>query len=1047
MSGFVDLGSEPGDGLAGRYTAASDRVTEFYVPLLQRAVRYDRAAGYFNSGGLAAAAQGLAHFVTTGGTMRLIVGAELTEADLDAITGGVAVDGVLADRLAGVLPASPEELADDIWGHRLEVLAWLCAQGRLEIRVALRRGSDGQFVAADESTTLFHDKYGVFTDGDGRKVAFSGSGNETKAGWLDNSESFDVYASWWADGMYWRSHGGGIEADFERLWAGEQIGSWATVPMATALREQLIGLAPAEPPVPKQPKPAPAEPVPPAPVGESEARAALDELLARMRATPGSGVATAGVVPLPHQAALMHRVLARWPRGHLFGDEVGLGKTIEVGLTIREALVRGHASRVLLLVPAAVLGQWQEELAEKLALWVPRWDGGMWHWPDKTTTPARDGNPWGASWPVTLASSHLARLERSRRLILASGRWDIVAVDEAHHARRRGGKPDGDPNMLLRLLQEMRRENLWDTLLMASATPMQMHPHELWDLVELFGMPDGWAEEPKFERYFDEVRRDEFAGRQWVFLGDMAHAHRQDVDGETDPTLDAEIRAKVTANRLAVTSFGKRDVKQAFGATVTDPTTRSYVDAWLLTNNPIRDRMIRNTRTTLRAYADAGILNETIPVRSVDDVFLTMDDDERAVYRRVRDYIRGNYNAALAAGGAKRRALGFIMTVYRRRLTSSFAAIEASLRRRLDRLEGRLDTAALLDDDDRNLFDELPDTDLGDAAVSLIGDEIAELRSFIDDIDKLTSDTKQDRLVKLLSESFNAGHRTVLVFTQYADTAHHLANQLDSRWVGQVLVYTGDGGRLRNPATGQWQPVKKKEAKDLFRAGDQVKILIGTESLAEGLNLQTCGRLINYDMPWNFTRVEQRIGRVDRIGGQPTVEVTNLFYERTVEASIYRTLVDTFGGFDFIIGDAQPVLGDIEAAIEKAAFTDDEDEDGTDPTELFPISQGLVGEIRERLTQARAEFDLGALNETRADTRAANGFPDVVTLEQLRDAVLAVPSIAKQLTENDPGVYRLDSGDQVTFDRDILADRAPDVRLLAPGDPLFDRVVGTHGGS
>ena len=80
MSGFVDLGSEPGDGLAGRYTAASDRVTEFYVPLLQRAVRYDRAAGYFNSGGLAAAAQGLAHFVTTGGTMRLIVGAELTEA-------------------------------------------------------------------------------------------------------------------------------------------------------------------------------------------------------------------------------------------------------------------------------------------------------------------------------------------------------------------------------------------------------------------------------------------------------------------------------------------------------------------------------------------------------------------------------------------------------------------------------------------------------------------------------------------------------------------------------------------------------------------------------------------------------------------------------------------------------------------------------------------------------------------------------------------------------------------------------------------------------
>lgn len=100
-------------------------------------------------------------------------------------------------------------------------------------------------------------------------------------------------------------------------------------------------------------------------------------------------------------------------------------------------------------------------------------------------------------------------------------------------------------------------------------------------------------------------------------------------------------------------------------------------------------------------------------------------------------------------------------------------------------------------------------------------------------------------------------------------------------------------------------------------------------------------------MPWNFTRVEQRIGRVDRIGGHETVEVTNLFYNRTVEATIYRTLAEGFGGFNFIVGDAQPVLGDIEAAIQQAAFSDEEDDEFNGSTgtgshdTLFSVSANL----------------------------------------------------------------------------------------------------------
>ena len=104
----------------------------------------------------------------------------------------------------------------------------------------------------------------------------------------------------------------------------------------------------------------------------------------------------------------------------------------------------------------------------------------------------------------------------------------------------------------------------------------------------------------------------------------------------------------------------------------------------------------------------------------------------------------------------------------------------------------------------------------------------------------------------------------------------------------RIACYSGRGGELFDPVTNTWQLISKAELKNLFRAGERVKILLGTDAMSEGLNLQTCGRLINYDMPWNFMRVEQRIGRLDRIGGKPVVEVSNYFYSRTVEEQIYK---------------------------------------------------------------------------------------------------------------------------------------------------------------
>lgn len=133
--------------------------------------------------------------------------------------------------------------------------------------------------------------------------------------------------------------------------------------------------------------------------------------------------------------------------------------------------------------------------------------------------------------------------------------------------------------------------------------------------------------------------------------------------------------------------------------------------------------------------------------------------------------------------------------------------------------------------------------------------------------------------------------------------------------------YSGRGGEIYDPAAGVWNSVTKAEIKTRFRNGD-VQVLIGTDSMSEGLNLQTSGRLINYDMPWNLMRVEQRIGRIDRIGATyEHLQISNYFYEDTVEEQVYKGIKEDYDDFTNILGGAAPVLGTVEKAIEGLALS------------------------------------------------------------------------------------------------------------------------------
>ena len=706
---------------------------------------------------------------------------------------------------------------------------------RLEIRVGIP--TDGnRLLTYAESGRYFHTKYGIFTDFYGNKVAFDGSNNATLSGWVKNHETFDVYPSW--KQQVWEWNGQAAVDDFERNWEQHPDEGWAIVPLPTAVREHLVTYAPESPPLPKPLKPEP--PAPPTDEAIEQAWAELVALAQAPRRGDYTAVGTAQVEPFPHQARLIHRVVESYPRGYLFADEVGLGKTIEAGLVLRELLLSGKAHRVLLLVPASVMKQWQDELHEKISLDVPRYTGNGFEDRHGNPVEAPGVNPWSA-FPVVLASSHLARRRSRRQQILDAGPWDVVLVDEAHHARRRGSKPTDTPNSLLALLMEMRARDLWQALYLASATPMQMHPHEAWDLIALLGLPGRWGRSAQdFTGYYERLRTDP-AERDWLTLSRMLGDYFSDPKAERDTALEREIQDNLgLVDSYKIIGLDKTPLAPETAKNL-PPAAVAWADKWLRRHTPMRDRVFRNTRQTLRAYQAAGILppEVIIPVRHVRDEFIKLAPAERKLYERIEEYIRRHYNTYKA--NTSTQALGFIMTVYRRRLTSSFEAIRCSLRRRLDVLEQGKDLNEMLAADDQyDVENALFDPEEFDATADLLRGEISELRHFLSDLDKITGeDTKATRLVNDIREALNT-YASVVVFTQYTDTLDYIRERLTTADYHSIGCYSGRGGEVYNPATQAWDPVTRADLKERFRVGD-ITILLGTDSMSEGLNLQTAG--------------------------------------------------------------------------------------------------------------------------------------------------------------------------------------------------------------
>jgi len=638
---------------------------------------------------------------------------------------------------------------------------------------------------------------------------------------------------------------------------------------------------------------------------------------------PVLAVHTSIVEPLPHQiTAVYGEMLPRQPLRFLLADDPGSGKTIMAGLFIKELIARGDLQRCLVVCPGSLAEQWQDELHRRF------------HLPFEILTndkleASRTGN-WFMEKNLVIA--RLDKLSRDEdvqaKLNAPDCRWDFVVCDEAHKmsASYFGGEIKYTKRYKLgQLLSTLTRH-----FLLMTATPHN-------------------GKEADFQLFMALLDGDRFEGR----FRDGVH------------TAD-------------VSDLMRRMVKEQllkFDATPLFPERRAY----------------------------------TVPYR--------LCNAEANLYKEVTEYVREEFNRAEALQNDKRSGtVGFALTILQRRLASSPEAIYQSLRRRKERLESRLRELEILQrgggitleiDAGGPTLDQEDLEDLHDgtveeveAAEEQILDQataartITELKAEIEILKHLESlalvvrrsgeDKKWTELAQLLSEIFTpaalAGHiaeepatygsspkQKLVIFTEHRDTLNYLEHRITTLLGRKEAVVCIHGGMGRE---------ERKKAQAAFLHDPDVCILVATDAAGEGINLQRAHLMVNYDLPWNPNRIEQRFGRIHRIGQTEVCHLWNLVADDTREGEVYRVLLDK-------LEEARKALGgQVFDVLGKIQF------EGRPLRELLmeAVRYGERPEVRSRLTQVVADaFDRSRIQDLLEERALAREVMDASRVHRIRE--------------------------------------------------------------
>ena len=729
---------------------------------------------------------------------------------------------------------------------------------------------------------------------------------------------------------------------------------------------------------------------------------------------PALAVHTSQVEPLPHQiTAVYEAMLPRQPLRFLLADDPGAGKTIMTGLLMKELIARGDLQRCLVVCPGSLAEQWQDELYRRFHL-------GFEILTNDKLAAARTGN-WFLE--TDLAIARLDKLARDtalqEKLQAPDCRWDLVVCDEAHKmsATFTGGEIRYTKRYHLgQLLGGLTRH-----FLLLTATPHN-------------------GKEEDFQLFMALLDGDRFEGR----FRDGVHM-----------------------------------------ADVSD-----------LMRRMVKERLLKFEGTPLFPERVA----HTIPYR--------LSDEEAHLYHEVSNYVRQEFNRAEALENNQRAgAVGFALTLLQRRLASSPEAIYQSLRRRRERLESRLRELELLrrggqavariglsrdielDADEFEDLEDAPADEQEQAAEEILDQataarSIAELKTEIGTLRQVGqiahrvrrsgNDAKWQQLTGLLDEILPAddaapstaqeGHaQKLVIFTEHRDTLAYLRGRIATVLGREQAIVVIHGGMGRE---------ERSKAQEAFRHDPGVQILLATDAAGEGINLQRAHLMVNYDLPWNPNRLEQRFGRIHRIGQTEVCHLWNLVAEETREGDVYRRLLEKLEQAREALG------GQVFDVLGKLQFS------GRPLRDLLmeAIRYGEQPEVRARLTTVLDDaLDRGKLQELLEDQALAPDAMDATRVQRVREEMeraaarrlqphyiesffrAAFARLGGSVRQREPRRYEIThvpgavrsrdrligTGEpvvaryeRIAFEKGLLAPPGkPPAEFLCPGHPLLDSVI------
>ncbi|MCS6804589.1 MAG: helicase-related protein [Blastocatellia bacterium] len=688
-------------------------------------------------------------------------------------------------------------------------------------------------------------------------------------------------------------------------------------------------------------------------------------------------VSLSGIRTLPHQIEAVYQAMLPQPRlRFLLADDPGAGKTIMAGLLIKELKLREAIERVLILCPAPLTIQWQDEML--------RWFGESFDIIFSAVDQQQLTNPWQRSSQV-ICSIDYAKQDGVRERVWQQ-HWDLVVLDEAHkcsaYTKSSSGRSDEVAETKRYQLAKRLSESA-DHVLLLTATPHH-------------------GDEDRFAHFVRLVDPDLFP-----------EPHR--------------LAREATAIRREVLRLGK--------------------------NSPWCLRRLKEDLKDLNG-------NRLFPDRHARTVTFHLNSEEYALYKAVTAYIN---QFIPQQTGQRRSSAALTRTVLQRRLVSSTCAIHESLKRRLKKqqdlldeleglspaqrakclaaLQGRLPDAEQEEDDlDEEVRDRLVDEYTGAQELEQLRAEISLLKDLVEQarrVRELASDSKLAALKKCLGQAqfieLKDGRGKLLLFTEHRDTLTYVRDHLE-RW-----------GYTTCEIHGGMNPHERKWAQERFRTAAQ--ICVATEAAGEGINLQFCHLMINYDMPWNPTRLEQRLGRIHRIGQDRDVYAFNFVAtdsedgQPIVEGRILHRLLEKLDRMNEALeGRVFDVIGEV-LSLNDVNLPDMLREAAYDPRRLDEyldqidrIDPGKLKEYEEAtgIALARSHVDFTGFQRRNLEVEEKRLMPRYVETQ----FIAAAKEIGLRVEPRADGLWRIEH-----VLADLRSERLRSVQRLGKADPSYRKVT------